>query len=74
MQLITDLTGKRVGLVKEGFESSHPDTARVVRQAALTMREIGATVEDVSVPMHTDGESRDLIVVVVHTSFNRLCI
>lgn len=56
LQLITDLSGKRIGLVKEGFDLSEEATAQVVRQAALSLQTVGAKVEDVSIPMHNDGK------------------
>lgn len=51
------VAGLRIGVVKEGF--SHPvseaDVDQKVRQAADRLRALGATVEDVSIPMHLDG-------------------
>jgi amidase len=51
------VAGLRIGVVKEGF--GHPvseaDVDQKVRQAADRLRALGATVEDVSIPMHLDG-------------------
>ncbi|WP_282605327.1 amidase [Pelagibius sp. Alg239-R121] len=47
----------RIGLVREGFglPSSEADVDAKVRQAAETFRRLGATVEEISVPIHSDG-------------------
>jgi amidase len=50
--------GLRVGVLAEGFElpgMSEPDVDAAVRDAAETLAGAGATVEEVSVPMHRDG-------------------
>ena len=50
--------GLRVGLLSEGFgipETSEPDVDAAVRAAADALAGAGAEVEDVSVPMHSDG-------------------
>ena len=46
--------GLRIGVLKEGFghPNSEPDVDAKVRAAAERFRSLGATVEDVSVPMH----------------------
>lgn len=46
--------GMRIGVLKEGFahENSDPDVDAKVMQAAERFRELGALVEDVSVPEH----------------------
>ncbi len=51
------VAGLRIGVLLEGFSrpESEPDVDRYVRQAADRFRSLGATVEDVSVPMHLDG-------------------
>ncbi len=51
------VAGLRIGVVKEGFghPSSEADVDQKVRQAADRLRALGATVEDVSIPMHLDG-------------------
>ena len=49
------MKGKTIGLLKEGFEGVEEDYALIVRKAAERLRETGATVKDVSVPLHKDG-------------------
>ena len=47
----------RIGLVTEGFgwPSSEPEVDSKVREAAERLRNAGALVEPVSIPMHRDG-------------------
>ncbi|TAM09756.1 MAG: amidase [Nevskiaceae bacterium] len=47
--------GMRIGVVREGFglPESEPDVDRLVRQAGATFARLGATVEEVSIPMHS---------------------
>ena len=49
--------GMRIGVVEEGFvlPNSEPGVDAKVRAAAERFRAMGATVEDVSIPMHSDG-------------------
>ena len=49
--------GLRIGIVREGFshESSEGDVSAKVRQAAERLRELGATVSEVSIPLHEKG-------------------
>ena len=49
--------GLRIGIVNEGFGYPHSEAAvdRSVRKAALLFRKLGATVDDVAVPMHRLG-------------------
>ena len=51
------IAGLRIGILREGF--GHPlseaDVDECVRAAAERLAALGATVRDVSVPMHTDG-------------------
>ena len=49
--------GMRIGVVQEGFglDSSEPGVDARVRAAAGRFRAMGATVEDISIPMHSDG-------------------
>lgn len=51
------VAGMRIGVLLEGFnrDESEPDVDRKVRDAADRLRALGASVEDVSVPMHLDG-------------------
>jgi len=49
--------GLRIALMKEGFShpTSDPATDRKVRAAVDDLKGLGATVDEVSVPMHLDG-------------------
>jgi amidase len=50
--------GLRVGVLSEGFgipDASEPDVDAAVRAGADALARAGATVEEVSVPMHRDG-------------------
>ena len=51
------VSGMRIGIVREGFghANSEADVDAKVRRAAERYRELGAVVEDVSVPMHLQG-------------------
>ncbi len=51
------VAGMRIGLVREGFglPNSEADVDAKVRQAADTLRGLGATVDEISVPIHLDG-------------------
>ena len=53
-----NLTGVRVAIVGEGFGwegLSEPEVDDAVRDAAHRLEKVGATVRDVSVPMHRNG-------------------
>ena len=54
-QLCTNLSGKRVGVVKEGFERCDDDVIAVIKEATNKLAKAGATVEEISVPLHSDG-------------------
>jgi amidase len=51
------VAGMRIGVLTEGFNHENSEAAvdGSVREAAERLRELGATVEDVSIPMHRDG-------------------
>ncbi len=51
------VAGLRIGVLREGFghANSEPDVDARVRDAARRFAALGAKVEDVSVPAHTDG-------------------
>ncbi len=51
------VAGLRIGVVNEGFgrPESETDVDQKVREAAERLRALGATVENVSIPMHLDG-------------------
>ena len=54
-QLSGDLSGKKVGLVKEGFDTCESDVISLVKDGANKLTQAGAVVEEVSIPMHADG-------------------
>ncbi|XP_062511079.1 amidase-like [Corticium candelabrum] len=55
--LTSDLKGTRVGILKEGFghPSSEADVDSLVMSAARMLEKAGASVEEISIPMHLDG-------------------
>lgn len=54
-QLTGQLEGVRVGIVKEGFIDSECDVAAMVDSRARSLTQFGATVHDVSIPLHLKG-------------------
>jgi amidase len=52
-----DIRGIRVGVVKEGFGTpvSEPDVDAKVREAIKALQELGAVVQEVSIPAHADA-------------------
>ena len=59
-----DCSGLKIGVLKEGFghHNSEPDADEGVRAAAARFRGLGATVDEVSVPMHLLGPKIWLVV------------
>lgn len=58
--LTNDIKGLRIGIVKEGFGRagmSETDVDETVLTAARRFAKIGAIVEEVSIPMHLDGNA-----------------
>lgn len=55
--LESGIEGIRVGVLREGFEwpEVEDDVSDSVRSAAKSLKDLGATVEDISIPWHTDG-------------------
>lgn len=56
--LTEDLTGMRIGILREGFDipqASEADVDAAVRDAAGVLERAGAAASEVSVPMHSDG-------------------
>ncbi len=51
------VAGMKIAVVKEGFarDNSEADVDAYVRAAAARFADLGATVEEVSIPMHNDG-------------------
>jgi amidase len=56
-KLSGDAQGLRIGIVQEGFglPNSEPDVDRMVQEAAQRLTRAGATLSEVSVPLHRDG-------------------
>jgi amidase len=53
-----DLSGLRLGVVREGFGwpgASEPDVDATVRDAVQRFAKAGATVSEISIPLHRDG-------------------
>ncbi len=52
-----DLKGVRLGVLREGFgwERSEPDVETAVRRAVQALQELGAEVQEVSVPAHREA-------------------
>jgi amidase len=58
--LKNNINGLRIGVVKEGFEWSNtfvsdPNVDAMVRNAVSRFGELGAKVQEISIPMHRDG-------------------
>ncbi len=53
------VSGMRIGVVREGFAlpNSETDVNAKVRAGAERFRQLGATVEEVSIPMHLQGQA-----------------
>ena len=49
----------KVGLLKEGFIGKQQEVDDMVRSAIYLLKDAGATVEEVSVPLHSLGEFCD---------------
>lgn len=49
------VSGMKIGIVREGFglENSEADVDKHVREAGATFTKLGATVDDISIPMHS---------------------
>ena len=69
---VHQLTGKienmKIGILKEGFglENSEEDVDKVVKEAAEQLgSECGAVVEEVSIPMHSDGNCHGVLQFIV---------
>jgi len=55
--LTGDARGLRLGIVGDGFgwPNSEPDVDKMVRDVAQRLTRVGATVSEVSIPLHRDG-------------------
>ncbi|XP_067683833.1 amidase-like [Haliotis asinina] len=50
------ISGKKIGVLKEGFDvCTEPDVVEIVRREVDRLKEAGAEVEEVSLPIHLDG-------------------
>ncbi|XP_067683965.1 amidase-like [Haliotis asinina] len=50
------ISGKKIGVLKEGFDvCAEPDVVEIVRREVDRLKEAGAEVEEVSLPIHLDG-------------------
>jgi amidase len=54
-----NLKGIRIGVVREGFGSAgaEPDVEQAVHRACEVLRELGATLEEVSIPAHRSADA-----------------
>ena len=52
------MKGKRVGVLKEGFDECEEDVVKIVKETANMLTKAGALVEEVSIPMHKDGNCK----------------
>ena len=53
----------KIGILKEGFEKCEVDVETMVKDAANSLKQKGAIVEEISVPMHATG---NLLVFLVY--------
>ena len=63
----------KIGILREGFGLKHsePDVDRMVKEAAESLgAKCGAVVEEVSIPMHLDGNS--LLITVLQQYFSKV--
>ena len=63
----------KIGILREGFGLKHsePDVDRIVKEAAESLgTKCGAVVEEVSIPMHLDGNS--LLITVSQQYFSKV--
>lgn len=53
----SNLSGFRIGVLKEGFglDIMQPEVRHLVREAVAGFEKLGATVEEVSIPLHLEG-------------------
>jgi len=54
VQLSGDVSGLRVGLMKEGFDDAEDDVTDTVKAAANSLKQIGVTVTEFSFPHFKD--------------------
>jgi len=54
VQLTGDVSGLRVGVMKEGFDDAEDEVAETVKAAANSLKQLGVTVEEFSFPQIVD--------------------
>ena len=56
-KLTGDVKNLKVGTLKEGFTYCQPEICNIVKSAIAKLSELGAAVEEVSIPEHYHGEN-----------------
>lgn len=64
------MKGRKVGIVKEGFEKCDEDIANIVMRAANSLTEVGAIVEEISIPLHSEGNKLVDIFMAFHCCYS----
>jgi len=54
VQLTGDVSGLRVGMMRESFEGAEDDVAETVKTAANSLKQLGVTVEEFDFPPLND--------------------
>lgn len=69
-----DITGLRIAVIKEGFNQEEPDSQvdGKVRSALEQLASLGATIEEVSVPMHLMGPPM-FLPIAVRNFYDLMC-
>ncbi len=52
----------KIGVLEEGFSNCEADVSELVRTCVQSLKSVGATVEDMSVPLHTKGKIKTVTV------------
>ncbi len=55
MKLTGNLTGMKIGILQEGFTHCEADITELVEASAQSLTKAGATVQDMSIPLHNTG-------------------
>lgn len=66
-QLTGDVSGLRVGLMKEGFSGSEDDVAEIVKSAVDSLKQLGVTVAEFSYPHFKDLHDAGFVQIVEGT-------
>lgn len=66
-QLTGDVSGLRVGMMKEGFDGAEDDVAETVKAAANSLKQLGVTVEEFDFPPLTDLKLAGFILAIEGT-------